>query len=389
MPERVPFILDRSDFDALFAALEKRGYEVVGPVVEDGAIVFDRISSAADLPAGWTDEQDGGHYRLKRRDDEALFGYAVGPQSWKRFLHEPKLKVWEAQRESDGSLAFTPGDREPAPRRAFLGMRSCDLHAMRIQDRVFLGTAFADSAYEKRRREIFTIAVNCGVAGGTCFCVSMGTGPGVSEKTPHDLALTEILDGEGHRFLLAAGSVAGAEVLAELPTRPAAKTDEAAASAIVENTARHMGRTLPEAETVPDLLLRNLEHPRWDEVADRCLSCANCTLVCPTCFCTTVEDVTDLSGDHAERWRRWDSCFTLDFTWMPGGSVRQSTRSRYRQWMTHKLATWHGQFGSSGCVGCGRCLSWCPVGIDLTEETAAIRSTDSGVHPPPTPPPSS
>jgi sulfhydrogenase subunit beta (sulfur reductase) len=377
MPESSAAILDRAQFDTLFAALQDRGFEVIGPAIADGAIVFERISAAADLPIGWTDEQDGGFYRLKRRDDEALFGYVVGPQSWKRFLHEPRLKLWDARRAPDGSLAFTPGDQEPAPRRAFLGMRSCDLHAMRIQDRVFLGNGYSDSHYAKRREAIFTIAVNCGTAGGTCFCVSMGTGPGVSPETPHDLALTEILDGSGHRFLLSSGSLAGAELLAALPTRPASAADEDAGSAIVQNTARHMGRTLPAAETVPALLLQNLEHPRWDEIAGRCLSCANCTLVCPTCFCTTVEDVTDLTGDHAERWRRWDSCFTLDFSWMPGGSVRQSARSRYRQWMTHKLATWHGQFGSSGCVGCGRCISWCPVGIDLTEETAAIRSSAS------------
>jgi len=385
MPEVSHIVIDRRDFDAVFAALKRRGYEVIGPTIEDQAIVFGPVSSVDDLPVGWTDEQDGGHYRLKRRGDEALFGYVVGPQSWKRYLHEPRLKLWDAQRESNGSLTFTPGDEGPAPKRAFLGMRSCDLHAVSIQDRVFLGNGYTDSAYEKRRREIFTIAVNCGVAGGTCFCVSMGTGPGISKNSPHDLALTEILDHDGHRFLLAAGSIAGMEFLAGLPGRAATDADLVVASEIVEETARRMGRAMPEADTVPNLLLRNLDHPRWDEVAERCLSCANCTLVCPTCFCTTVEDLTDLTGDHSERWRRWDSCFTLDFSWMPGGSVRQSTRSRYRQWMTHKLATWHEQFGSSGCVGCGRCISWCPVGIDLTEETAAIRSSDSAEPSPPSP----
>jgi ferredoxin len=375
-------VLNRENFDTLFDALRGRGFTVVGPTIEDQAIVFEELSSAADLPIGWTDRQDGGHYRLARRDDEALFGYVVGPESWKKFLHPANLKLWETRREKDGSIHFEAADQDDPPRFAFLGVRSCDLHAIAIQDRVFLGNAFADSHYERRRRNIFTVAVNCGVAGGTCFCVSMGTGPHVSDTTPHDLALTEILDGEGHRFLLSAGSESGAELLAELPSRPSNADDIETAEAIVEDTARNMGRSLPDSETVPELLLRNLEHPRWNDVAERCLTCANCTLVCPTCFCTTVEDVTDLTGDHAERWRRWDSCFTLDFSWMPGGSARQSARSRYRQWMTHKLATWQEQFGSSGCVGCGRCISWCPVGIDLTEETAAIRESDSGVFSP-------
>ena len=97
-------------------------------------------------------------------------------------------------------------------------------------------------------------------------------------------------------------------------------------------------------------------------------------MVCPTCFCTTVEDGTDLAGESAERTRRWDSCFTIDFSYVHGGSVRLRSRSRYRQWMTHKLATWIDQFGSSGCVGCGRCITWCPVAIDITEEVAAIRA---------------
>jgi Fe-S-cluster-containing hydrogenase component 2 len=127
---------------------------------------------------------------------------------------------------------------------------------------------------------------------------------------------------------------------------------------------------------IKELLYRNPEHPRWDDVAERCLACTNCTLVCPTCFCGSVEDVTDLVGETAERWRRWDSCFTLDHSFLHGGSVRSSTRARYRQWLTHKLASWIDQFGTSGCIGCGRCITWCPVGIDITEEVAAIRATD-------------
>jgi sulfhydrogenase subunit beta (sulfur reductase) len=111
-------------------------------------------------------------------------------------------------------------------------------------------------------------------------------------------------------------------------------------------------------------------------VASRCLGCANCTLACPTCFCASVSDTTDLEGETAARVRRWDSCFTLDHSYIHGGSVRASLRARYRQWLTHKLASWIDQFGVSGCVGCGRCITWCPVGIDITEEVAAIRARD-------------
>ncbi|HTV89810.1 MAG TPA: 4Fe-4S dicluster domain-containing protein, partial [Stellaceae bacterium] len=177
-----------------------------------------------------------------------------------------------------------------------------------------------------------------------------------------------------HRFLVAVGTPAGAALLSEIAWRPVESGDEAAAAAAVARAAAQMGRTMPDANDVPELLRQNLDHPRWNEVADRCLTCGNCTMVCPTCFCTTVEDTVSLDGAKAERVQHWDSCFTTDFSYLHGGSVRGSPRSRYRQWMTHKLSTWVDQFGTSGCVGCGRCITWCPVAIDITEEVAAIRA---------------
>ncbi len=166
-------------------------------------------------------------------------------------------------------------------------------------------------------------------------------------------------------------------MLSALPHRAATAAEVGAAEAVVARTAESMGREM-RADDLHDLLMRNLSHPRWDDVAARCLSCANCTMVCPTCFCTSVEDSSDLTGTETSRSRRWDSCFTMDFSYIHGGSVRSSTKSRYRQWMTHKLATWVDQFGSSGCVGCGRCITWCPVGIDITEEVRAIRDSEPG-----------
>jgi len=170
------------------------------------------------------------------------------------------------------------------------------------------------------------------------------------------------------------GSAAGAELVRDLRYRPATGVEIAAAERVVARTSDQMGRTL-ETNGLKELLQANANHPRWDEVAERCLTCGNCTNVCPTCFCTTTDDATDITGTISERVRRWDSCFTLDFSYVHGGSVRSSARSRYRQWITHKLAHWIDQFGSSGCVGCGRCITWCPVGIDITEEATAIRGS--------------
>ncbi|WP_290649226.1 4Fe-4S dicluster domain-containing protein [Aquisalimonas sp.] len=366
-----PAILDRKDFDSLLGALRDRGHEVIGPRVRDGAIVYDTVDTAADLPEGWTDEHEGGHYRLKPRTDKALFGYVVGPTSWKKFLFPPQQTVFRATRV-DGQLRFEPGVVDDHPR-AFLGVRSCELHALAIQDKVFMAGPYADTTYQQRRESVFIIAVNCVEAGATCFCVSMDTGPAVGAG--HDLALTEVINAREHYFLVEAGSNRGAELLAAVPHRGATEQEINAARGGVAQAAESMGRKL-ETEDIRALLLGNLDHPHWDEVADRCLSCANCTLVCPTCFCSSVEDSTSLDGGEAEHTRHWDSCFNQDFSYIAGGSVRASTASRYRQWLTHKLATWYDQFDSSGCVGCGSCITWCPVGIDITAEVAAIRASD-------------
>ena len=364
-------ILTPAGLDTLLHALRSRGYRVVGPTLSDQAIVYDDIESSADLPAGWTDEQDGGHYRLVERGDDALFGYAVGPHSWKKFLHPPIERLWQATRDgNDVAVSAEPISEQPF---AFVGVRACELRAIAIQDRVLLGGPYVDPRYWARRESCFIVAVNCAKAGGTCFCASMSAGP--KAESGFDLSLTEIAGNGGHRFVVEAGTAAGRDLLAEIRTAAASPDDIAAAEAVVARTAASMGREM-RAEDVPGLLMRNLEHPRWDDVAERCLTCGNCTMVCPTCFCTSVEDSSDLDGTQTSRTRRWDSCFTMDFSYIHGGSVRAGARSRYRQWMTHKLATWHDQFGTSGCVGCGRCITWCPVGIDITEEVRAIRQTD-------------
>ncbi len=367
----VEAVLERSGLDALIGALRERGFTVVGPTVRSRAIVYAELDSAADLPVGWTDVQEAGAYRLEPRGDGALFGHNVGHDSLKSFLFPARVRMWRGRR-GDGGRVEVVEEREE-PRYAFIGVRSCDLHAVAIQDRVFLGDRYVDRDYEARRRDAFMVAVNCGQAGGTCFCTSMGTGPRATDG--FDLALTELLDGGSHRFLVETGSERGAEVIAGLPSRDADADDLLVAEAAVENAAATQGRSLDTVD-IKGLLYGNWESTRWDEVAERCLSCGNCTLVCPTCFCSSVEDTTDLAGVDAEHVREWDSCFTLDHSYIHGGSVRASGRSRYRQWMTHKLASWIDQFGTSGCVGCGRCITWCPVAIDITEEAAAIRLTD-------------
>jgi NAD-dependent dihydropyrimidine dehydrogenase PreA subunit len=365
-------ILELGGLDALLGELAAQGFRVIGPTVRDGVIVLDEIEGVGDLPRGWTEEQEAARYRLVRREDDALFSFASTPHAWKRWLHPARVRLWSA-RAGEGSIAFA---EEPPPDRplALVGVRACDLHAIGIQDRVFLGGRYPERDYGARREGAFIVAVDCGEPGGTCFCASMGTGPRVGDGA--DVVLTE-LPGEPTRLVARAGTDRGAALIADLPGGDATDDDLQAAASVTDEAAGRMGRAV-EAGGVHDLLLRNLDHPRFADVAERCLSCANCTLACPTCFCSSVDDVTTLDG-AAEAWRQWDSCFSVDYSYIHGGSVRPSPRARYRQWLTHKFATWIDQFGTSGCVGCGRCITWCPVGIDVTRELAAIRETDGEV----------
>ena len=363
-------VLEPGALEALVSALHARGYRVLGPRLRDGAIVYDDLERADQLPVGWTDAQAPGRYRVERREDEARFGYAVGPHSWKQFLLPARVRIWRSRRDGEGfEIEADETDRPPL---ALVGVRGCELSAIAIQDRVLLGGEYVEADYAARRDGAFIVAVDCFEPADTCFCTSMGGGPQI--RGVCDLVLSEILDGE-HRFLVRAGSERGAEVLRGLPQRSPVAADLAASQAAVDGAAVRMTRSVQSGD-LRDLLARNLEHPRWEEVAERCLTCGNCTMVCPTCFCTSVEDVSDLAGNEAERVRLWESCFSVDHSFLHGGALRRSGRSRYRQWLTHKFGTWHDQFDSSGCVGCGRCIAWCPVGIDVTEELAAIRETD-------------
>lgn len=361
------FVLELPGLQALIDRLHSAGYEVVGPTIANGAIIFDKISSLDDLPVGWTDEQSPGRYRLIKRQDRALFGYASGPFSWKTFLRPTHRTLFQVQRGQD-SVHFAPVPAD-APRYAFLGVRPCDLAAIRIQDRVLIDGPQPDASYRDRRNQAFIVCVNCSDPAANCFCVSMGIGP--HAEPPYDLRITEVLEKRRHFFVVDAGSQAGADIAPSLPSAPAEPEHLQAADAVTRRAASRITKTLP-SKGLREGLLRGYEHPQWDQVAQRCLTCGNCTSVCPTCFCVTVDDSTDLVGEKAERLQRMDSCFSLEFSYIFGGSVRASAASRYRQWLMHKLATWYDQFGTPGCVGCGRCITWCPVGIDITEEARAV-----------------
>jgi ferredoxin len=341
-------------------------------VVQDGAIGWDRIERVADLPVGWRDEQQPGAQRLAQTGAAHLFGVVHGAQGIKRHVFTPHEPLLQIQIEPNG---FRAEPIEPEPEHvALLGVRACDLTGLAVQDRVFLHDRFPDPHYAARRASLFLVAVGCTRAVATCFCASAGTGP--EPRGGYDVSLTELEDGaQGAGFVVRAGSEAGRALVAglALAEAPAAALDRERQGFAA--CAESMQRALPSPAAVRDLLYDNLHHPRWDDVAARCLSCANCTMVCPTCFCHGVRDEPALDGRSSVRARTWDSCFDPEHAQVHGTNFRPHVRERYRQWLVHKLATWVDQFDTSGCVGCGRCITWCPVGIDLTEEVAAIAAS--------------
>jgi len=360
-------VVGADGLNELIQLLRADGRTVIGPRIRDGVISPEEIEHGDELPRGWTEEQHGGHYRLVPTGTDEVFASATPARPWKRFLQPERTLLLRARRGSDGAISI---DAEPPeqPRLAFFGIRSCDLASLGILDRVLLDPNATDPTYAARRADVFIVAAACNTPANTCFCASMDTGP--TPRAGYDLSIRELPGDEAIEYLIDAGSEQGEDALAQLTSRPSEQRHTDRATEMHAGAVAAMGRELRSED--PPAAAAQPDHPRWDDVAERCLACGNCTMSCPTCFCSTTEDHTDLSATETERWRVWDSCFTLDFTHLHGGSVRTSTKSRYRQWLLHKLVTWHDQFDTSGCVGCGRCITWCPVGIDLTAEVAAM-----------------
>jgi ferredoxin len=358
--------IPKAALEKLHANLEQMGYHILGPQIQDGAIAYKPLKSIRDLPKGFASQQECASYRLVYTGHARYFDATPGAQSWKQFFFPSQTELASYARGEDGRWQVDEKVPDLTPL-ALFGVFPCDLAAIQVQDRIFLREEWKDPVYWSRRQSAFILAVDCLHPCGTGFCASMGTGP--KARPGYDLDLTELED----VFLVNVGSEAGRLVMEGMPLLPTSAFWLQAAQKSLEEAGMKMGRSLPHPEDLPDLLLNNLDAHQWDDVAHRCMSCTSCTQVCPTCFCWDTRDSASLTDQTARRERLWDSCFNPDYSYIVGGNTRPSTRSRYRQWLTHKFGSWYGQFGTSGCIGCGRCITWCPARIDVTAEISALR----------------
>jgi ferredoxin len=293
----------------------------------------------------------------------------------RRFIYPPSRTLVTIERDLNRCVGASADD---AARPLLFAVHPCDMQAISVLDGVLLGD-YRDPHYEKMRKAAVTVVLNCAKACEKGFCASMGSGPFLKLREGYDIELTRLRSDDGGEggYLVEHGSRRG-KMLVERGSRMK-KADKKAFAEKVRleaEASRSFVRRL-DTDGLVDALGRNLDHPVYRRTAEeKCLGCTNCTMVCPTCYCYNVSDETSLDLKRTVRKRQWDSCQELNFARVHGGNFRSSREARLRQFVTHKLCTWVEQYGCFGCVGCGRCMTWCPTGIDLAEMAGEVRRDD-------------
>jgi hypothetical protein len=331
----------------------RRDYEVHAPVTAGKVSSFRRIESAAEVD--WN------------------YSSTTIPPS--KIIYAPQQALVRFVKSDKGYKAEE--DAGAITDRALLAVHPCDLHGLLVLERTFLGQ-MKDAAYERVRSRATVVGLNCQNVGEKCFCASFGTGPffGFWMQQGPPFGCDAILTDLGERFLVETFGEKGDMLFVKVKSSPPS-LDDIGEKFKREAAAKERFRKTLNTRDLPALMRRNLYHPTWRITGEgKCLSCANCTNVCPTCFCYDTWDKAQLDLSVIERVRRWDSCQDERFAEVHGGNFRSTREARLRQFVCHKLSYWVEQYGCFGCVGCGRCMTWCPTGIDLTEIAAEIRTDE-------------
>jgi ferredoxin len=317
-------------------------YRVFGPVREKDQAIFKEISSSGEL----------------------FIEYASTMLSpGKMFIYKPKEDILRFRMEDTLSIEECSPEIE---KQVIVGIHSCDIHAILYLDKTFLG-AFTDPYYKARRDNSFLIALNCMQVSENCFCSSVGTGPHLKAQSGYDIVLTDFEED----YLVELKSARSFELF-NLKGKKAGPGVWKGKSKKEESLLKSFKKII-DVKGIDDLFMKNLDHHVWAETADeRCLSCSNCVMVCPTCFCYDIVDEMSMDLTEVRRFRQLDACQDLRFAAVHGGNFRGTRASRLRQFVMHNL-NYTSQYGLIKTVGCGRCITWCPTKIDLTEMAKEIQ----------------
>jgi len=331
------FVIEKRDIDELLRSFMKE-YIIFAPVKKKHGVSFQKIDDEKKLCLSYT--------TTITPPKKVLYPYKE-----KLFSFDLSKSEFFAER-FDGKIIL-------------FGIHPCDVNAILQLDEFFLNS-MEDAYYTVRRKNLIIFAINCNHAGENCFCSSLGTGPFLERG--YDLLLTDI----GKKYLLEVGSDEGKSLIHEKKFREATD-DEIEMKMEIERKAIQEFKKFIDIDNLNKIIKEKYTDMIWEEIAEKgtdtsfpCLSCASCSLVCPTCYCYEVFDYIDISLEKGSRYRELDSCQLLEYAEVAGGNFRQGRKERLRHWMICKFG-----FAAAGevsrCVGCGRCIEACPAGIDITE----------------------
>jgi len=292
---------------------------------------------------------------------QVILEYRNAKESPKSVLFPQREALFRYRTEKGKAEVDVPAGA--AKGRVLFGIRPCDARGLLLLDKVF-GGGSSDPYYMEKRRQTVVVSLGCTDPNPSCFCLSMGGGPCSAEGS--DLLLLDL----GDRYIAEAVSEKG---VAFLEDQAFEKNDEKSLS-LAEKTRKQAEASmqpLAKKENLEEELERLFSDPVWKDLAETCLSCGICTYLCPTCHCFDLCD--EASGQAGERIRVWDSCQFPLFTQQASGfNPRPTVKERFRQRIMHKLSYLPRSQGMTGCVGCGRCVTECPVNLDIREVMVSL-----------------